>query len=270
MTGRTIVFIHGNFVNFNCWDGWVKRYEAQGFKCVAVPYPLRDKSVKELRAEHPNMKVGTVTFDQTVDSIAQTIKRLGEKPIIIGHSFGGLLTQQMVKLDLAAAAVAIGSVPPPGVLTTKLSFFRSLFPVLNPLTPAARPWLMPFKHFQYTFTNGMTLEEQRRAYDENVVPESIRLSRGGLSASAKINFSKPHAPLLMIAGELDNIMPAALNRANFNRYKAGSPTSVTEFREFAGRNHFTEIAGNGGWEEVGDYAVNWAVRQLTTTAARAA
>jgi pimeloyl-ACP methyl ester carboxylesterase len=269
MTGKTIVFVHGNFVNFNCWDGWVKRYEAQGYKCVAVSYPLRDKSVKELRAEHPNPRVAEVTFDQTVDRIAQVIKGLNEKPIIIGHSFGGLLTQNLVKRDLASVAVVLGSVPPPGVLTTRISFFRSLFPVLNPLTPASRPWLMPFEHFQYTFTNGMSLEEQRRAYDEIVVPESVRLGRGGLASSAKIDFTKPHAPLLMIAGEKDNIMPAPLNRNNFNRYKAGSPTSITEFKEFAGRNHYTEIAGKG-WEEVADYAVTWAVRQLAVAPARAA
>src|SRR5690606_22941903 len=137
----------------------------------AISYPERHKSVQELRTEHPNLKIGQVTLKAVIDQYVGIINRLDEKPIIIGHSFGGLLTQILVNKGLGAAAVAIGSVPPQGVLTAKLSFFRSLLPVVNPLVPASRPWLMPFRHFQYTFTNGMPLEEQRKAYEMYVTPE---------------------------------------------------------------------------------------------------
>ncbi len=121
---------------------------------------------------------------------------------------------------------------------------------------------MPFNHFQYTFVNGMTPEAQRRAYDEAVVPESLRLCRGGLGSKAHVDFKKAHAPLLFIAGEIDHIMPASLNKANFNRYKASAP-SITEFKEFPGRNHFSVIGGRG-WEEVADYAISWAEKQTAS------
>src|SRR5262245_18901708 len=104
----------------------------------------------------------------------------------------------MVNRGLGAAAVAIDSVAPLGVLTTKLSFFRGTFPVLNPLVPGSRPYLMTFEHWQYAFTNGMPADEQRRAYEEYLVPESRPLSRGGLGLKAWVDFKKSHAPLLLI------------------------------------------------------------------------
>ncbi|QPC81318.1 alpha/beta hydrolase [Phototrophicus methaneseepsis] len=264
MATKTIVFIHGNFVNYECWDQWVERYEDKGYRCIAVKFPERTKSVQALRDEHPNPKVGQVTMAQTIDSIVQDIKALDEKPIIIGHSFGGQLTQQMVKRDLAAAAVAIDSVPPQGLLSFKFSFLRSTFPVLNPLNPAGRPWLMPFNHFQYAFANGMSLADQKAAYDSTIVPESLRIARGGVSSTAHIDYKKPHAPLLFIAGEIDHIMPASLNKANYKRYKDGS-SSVVDFKEFPGRNHYTVIAGPG-WEEVADYALDWALKHTEKSA----
>jgi pimeloyl-ACP methyl ester carboxylesterase len=186
MTTKTVLFVHGNFVNHHCWDQWVKLYEAKGYKCIAPVYPLRDKSVQELRKIHPDPQLRKLTIGEVIDHYVRIINGLDEKPIIIGHSFGRLLTQVLVNKGLSAAAVAIDSVPPQGVLTTKISFLRSLWPVLNPLNPASRPWLMPFEHFQYTFTNGMAITDQRRAYDAYVVPESVRLGRGGLSSKARI------------------------------------------------------------------------------------
>ena len=254
---KTIVFIHGNFVNNRCWDAWVARYQSRGYRCVAIAYPGRDKPVAWLKANPDGTLLGSLTLDGVADYHAKLIRSLDEKPIIIGHSFGGLLTQLMVQRDLAAAAVAIDSVPPQGVLAPVWSFFRSTWPALNPFVPASRPYLMSFKHWQYTFVNGLPLAEQRRAYDAYVVPESRRLSRGGLSSAARIDFKRSHAPLLLIGGEKDNIMPAALNRVNHRRY-AKSP-SITEFKEFPGRTHYTVIGGQG-WEQVADYALDWATR----------
>ena len=121
---------------------------------------------------------------------------------------------------------------------------------------------MPFEHFQYTFVNDLPLSEQRKAYDADVVPESRRLGRGGLSSAARVDFKKPHAPLLLIAGENDHIMPASLNRTNFNRYRKGNPNATTEFREFPGKAHYSIIGGNAGWQEVADYALDWAAGQI--------
>ena len=130
----------------------------------------------------------------------------------MGHSFGGFLTQLLVQRDVAAAAVAIDSVPPAGVPPVQLSALRSLLPVFNPLKPRTEPYLMSFKEFQYAFVHTLPLEEQRRAYDKEVVPESRVLASGALSPLGRVDFQRDRAPLLFIAGEVDHIMPARLNR----------------------------------------------------------
>ncbi|MCI4354276.1 MAG: lipase family protein, partial [Thermoplasmata archaeon] len=97
-------------------------------------------------------------------------------------------------------------------------------------------------------------------YESQVVPESLRVPRESRAGSGHIDFSKPHPPLLLTAGSSDHIIPSALNRKNFDRYRAGGPSTV-EFREFPGRNHFG-VLGGPGWEEIADYALEWAERQL--------
>jgi pimeloyl-ACP methyl ester carboxylesterase len=257
MPSTTIAFIHGAFVTRHCWDHWVARYEAQGYTCVAIPFPFRDRPVAELKADLDNPDLAALTIKDVVNHLARTIEALPEKPIVIGHSFGGLMTQLMVQRDLAVAAVAIDSVPPQGVITLAGSFIRSLWPAITPFKSARHPYYMSFKHFQYSFANDLPPAQQKAGYDADIVPESRRLARGGLSSAARIDFKRRHAPLLLIAGEKDHIMPASLNRTNY-RYYRKSP-SVTDFKEFPGRAHYTIINGPG-WEEVADYAVNWAVK----------
>jgi pimeloyl-ACP methyl ester carboxylesterase len=257
MESKTIAFIHGNFVSKRCWDPWVSRFEQRRYTCHPIAYPGRDKPVAVLREELSDPRLSKLTIADVIEHHVRVIRALDEKPVIIGHSFGGLLTQLMLQRDLGVAAIAIDSVPPPGVISLKWSFIRSLWPVVNPLIPASRPYLMPFSHFQYTFTNDLPLAEQRAAYDAYVVPESRRLGRGGLTRAARVDFARRRAPLLLIAGELDHIMPASLNRRNFRRYRK-SP-SVTDFKEFPGRAHYSIIGGKG-WEEVADFALDWATR----------
>lgn len=257
----TIVFIHGNFVTNRCWDPWVARFQARGYTCVAPAYPLRDRPVAELKQNPRDGALGALGIREVIDHHVNVIRRLPEKPIIIGHSFGGLLTQLMMDRDLGRAGVAIDSVPPQGVLPLEWSFIRATFPVVNPLIPASRPWYMTFPQFRYAFGNDLSLEEAQAAYDAHVVPESRRLSRGGLSRAARVDFKRHRGPLLIIGGEKDHIMPAALNRRNWKRYRKGP--SITEYHEFPGRAHYSVIAGKG-WEEVADYAVEWALRASGT------
>lgn len=255
---KTIVFVHGNFVSTRCWENWIPRFEGRGFRCVPIAYPGRDASVETLRANPDPALMASLTIEKVVEHHVRIIRTLPEKPIIIGHSFGGLLTQLLVQRDQAAAAVAIDSVPPMGIIPFTLSFYRSTAPVINPFVPASRPYVMSFAHWQYSFVNGQPLAEQRAAYDRYLVPESRRLARGALSRGGRVDFKRQHAPLLLIGGENDRIMPAAVNRQNFARYAKSSP-SITEYKEFTGRNHFTVIGGRG-WEEVADYSLDWAVR----------
>lgn len=113
--------------------------------------------------------------------------------------------------------------------------------------------MMPFKKWQYTFTNGMLLEDQKDSYDQFTIPESKTVARGGLTKAVKIDFNKQHAPLLITSGERDHILPAHLNYRNFKRYKQNG--SITAYKEFPNRNHF--VLGLPTWKEDADYILNW-------------
>jgi pimeloyl-ACP methyl ester carboxylesterase len=112
---------------------------------------------------------------------------------------------------------------------------------------------MSFERFQYAFVNALPQAEQRSAYDRYVVPESRGVPTQSLTSVARIDFKKPHPPLLITAGEKDHIIPASLNLTNYRKYKA-SP-SVTDFKQFEGRDHFG--VGEKGWEEIADYSLAW-------------
>lgn len=239
------------YMNPLCWEHWVEYYQAKGYQCLAPAWPGRDQPVEALRRQHPDPQLGKLTLSDVLTHFTDVIKASREKPVLIGHSMGGLAVQLLLQKDLAVAGVAIDSAPPMGVLTTRWSFLKSNWPHITPFVSQDKPIEMTFERFQYTFVNGQPLADQRAAYDRYVVPESRRVPRESLLT--KIDFRKPHPPLLLIAGSADHIIPAPLNKTNFTRYKASA--SVTDFKEFPGRTHFT--IGQKNWEEVADYVLAW-------------
>jgi pimeloyl-ACP methyl ester carboxylesterase len=251
MRSKTIVFIHGMYMNNLCWEHWVEYFGSKGYKCLAPAWPGRDQPVDTLRTLHPDPQLGKLTLSMVIESVIDAIKSLNEKPVLIGHSMGGLVVQVLLQKDLAAAGVAIDSAPPRGVFSTKWPFLRSNWPHITPFVSQGSPIEMSFERFQYTFVNMLPLRDQWAAYHRYVVPESRRVPRGSLTA--RVDFRKAHAPLLFIAGSSDNLIPASLTRSNHARYRK-SP-SVTDFKEFSGRTHFT--IGQQGWEEVADYVFGW-------------
>jgi len=236
-----------------CWERWLTHFQAKGYRCIAPAWPGRDKPVDTLRKSHPDTQLGNLTLNAVVEYFASVIQALAERPILIGHSMGGLIVQLLLQGDLAAAAIAIDSAPPMGVFSAKWSFVKSNWPHINPFVPQSQPIQMSFERFQYTFVNTLPSDEQRAAYERYVVPESRRVPAESLTAVARIDFKKQHPPLLLIAGSEDNIIPASLNKTNYNKYKQSS--SITDFKEFPGRTHF--IIGQKNWEEVADYIMSW-------------
>jgi alpha-beta hydrolase superfamily lysophospholipase len=251
MKSKTIVFVHGMYMNPLCWEHWVDYYQARGYKCLAPAWPGRDQPVDTLRKNHPDPQLGKLTLSNVLEHFTETIRALDEKPVIIGHSMGGLAVQLLLQKDLAAAGVALDSAPPMGVFTVKWSFLKSNWPHITPFISQGNPIKMTFERFQYTFVNGLPLAEQRAAYERYVVPESRRVPRESLTA--RVDFKKPHPPLLLIAGSADHIIPASLNKSNHAKYRRSA--SVTDFKEFAGRTHF--IIGQRNWEEVAEYILAW-------------
>ncbi|SRR5581483_4866256 len=256
MSSKTVVFIHGLYMTPLCWENWVKRFEAKGYRCLCPAYPGRDKSVQELQTPEPAL--GKLTLSMILDHLEKYNRALDEKPILIGHSMGALIAQLLLQRGIASAAIAIDSAPPSGVFTTTFSFLKANWGHITPFANQDSPVIMSFERFQYAFVNDMPLNEQRIAFERYVVPESRRIPRESL-LGARIDFRKPHAPLLLIAGGNDHIIPPDLNEKNYKKYKGSN--SVTDFKQFPGRNHF--ILGQTGWEEVADYCLSWiASRQI--------
>lgn len=254
MKTRNILFVTGAFVTHHCWDEWRVYFEARGYSTVAPAWPFKDAPAAELRARQPHdIDLARLTLAELVDHFADIAKSFPEKPIIIGHSLGGLITQILLNRDLAAAAVAIHSVPPQGIIPYEFSFLKSTWGALGLFTSLDETYLMPFDTWQYAFVNEMPLDEQQKAYDLLTSPESKRVARGGLTSAAAVDFDKPHAPLLLTSGSLDNIIPAHLNNRNYERYKKNG--SILEYKEFPGRNH--HVLAQAGWESDADYVLGW-------------
>ena len=251
MKTKTIVLIYGMFMTPLCWEKWIPYYEAKGYHVHAPAWPGRDKPVDELRKAHPDRELAKLKLNHVVDALETFIVALGEKPAIIGHSMGGLAVQILLQRDVAVAGVAIDPAPPAGVFTTEFSFLKANFPAINPFL-LSQPVQMTFEHFQYAFVNTLPLDEQQAAYDRYVVPESRGVPTSSLGSAGKVDFNRLRRPLLITAGEMDHIIPASLNRSNYDKYKS---ISVTDFKEFAGRDHF--LIGSRGWQEIADYCLEW-------------
>ncbi len=252
MHSKTIVFIHGMFVTPTCWKKWQDYFQARGYRTLAPAWPEHDPPASAQRARHPNGALARLELSELVEHYRQIVRGLDEKPILVGHSMGGLIVQILLQEGLGIAGVAIDSAPPKGVFTVTWSFLKSNWPAINPFASKDKPIYLDEASFHYAFTNTLSDGEAHAAWAAEVVPESRRVGKGPTTAAAKIDFKRARPPLLMIAGEKDHIIPAALNRKNFARYQG---SSVTELRTFPGRDHW--IIASDGWQEVADYVRGW-------------
>jgi pimeloyl-ACP methyl ester carboxylesterase len=250
-SSRTVVFIHGLFVNPESWQGWKNYFASRGFTCHTPANPFHEGEPRELR-EHIDPRLGSVNFEELVNHISRFISGLPEEPILIGHSLAGLVVQKLISLGKGVAGICIDGAAPRGIISLKWSFWKSNFPVINYLKGDS-VFKPTKKWFQYAFCNTLAREESDRVFEEIVVPESRNIPRGTLKGFGSIDLRRPHPPLLFIAGEKDHIVPASLNLKNFRAYR--DPVSVREFREFKGRGHY--ICGERNWEEVADYTIGW-------------
>lgn len=257
MKTKYIVFITGAFVTHHGWLPWKEYFESKGYICIVKPWPLKDGTAEELRKRQgKDTDLGLMRYAQVLEHYADIIKSLPEKPILIGHSVGGLTTQLLVQRDLAVAGIALHPVPPQGVLSLKWSFLKSVWKPLGLFTSARKTHLMSLSEWQYAFTNGMTLDEQMDSWNTNVIPESKTVLRDTLSGIARIDFAKKHAPLLILSGSDDHIIPASLNFSNYSRYKKNG--SVTDYKEFADANHY--VVSQDGWQRQANYILDWIER----------
>lgn len=250
---QTILFITGAFVSNDCWKEWEQFFKNKGFTTTAPPWPLKDAPPDVLRNRHPDPDVAALRLAHIIEHYENIVRALPQKPIIIGHSLGGLIAQILLQKNLAVATVAIHSVPPQGVFTFKLSFLIAGWGPLGFFTNPNKTFMMRFNQWQYAFTNGMPEELQEQGYYELTIPESKRVVRDTVTAAAKVDFSKQHAPLLFIAGEKDHTIPWSLNYSNYKKYTHTS--SITDYKLFPEHNHY--VLGQPGWEEVALHINTW-------------
>jgi pimeloyl-ACP methyl ester carboxylesterase len=250
---KTIVFVHGMFTTPLCWERWLPWFEDKGYRCLAPAWPGRDRPIAELRAAHPDPELGRLTLNAVVERIAAEAAALEQKPILIGHSVGGLITQILLGRDAAAAGIAIHSTLPSGLFTANWSYWRSNWSLFSPFVAPRTPKALSFEEFQQAFVNTLTPEAQKAAFERYVVPESRAVVRDARGEAGRIDFARPHRPLLMIAGVQDRVTPASLNFNNFARYRQRG--SITDFRAFDGQDHFVIV--EPGWQEVADFVAYW-------------
>jgi pimeloyl-ACP methyl ester carboxylesterase len=262
-----VVLIHGLWMTPLSWEKWVERYRGRGHEVLAPAWPGHERDPAELRADPSGL--ADLGVAEIADHYAEVIGGLGEAPIVIGHSFGGLVTQILLDRGLGVAGVAIDSAAAKGVFTLPPSQLRSAFPVLKSPLNRHRAVLLTPEEFHYAFTNTMSAEDSRAVYERYAVPGPGRvLFQGALAnfnprAETRVHYrNDDRAPLLFIAGGEDHVVPAQVDEAQAKKYRHSA--AVTEYKAFPGRAHFT--IGQDGWEEVADYALDWAMDHVRAAA----
>jgi pimeloyl-ACP methyl ester carboxylesterase len=256
----TVLFIHGLYLTPLCWEHWVDRYKARGLDVSAPAWPGLEASPEELRRDPT--PIAKLSIEAILDHYERIIRAMDRPPIIISHSFGGGLTQVLLSRGLGAAGVGISAAQVRGVYRLPFSTLKANWALLaNPI--ARHTAVMPTaKAFKYAFGNTLSEADSLAAYERYCVPGSRNVIFTGANANLnprtpmKVDFKKSdRPPFLFIANGKDHVVPVAVNRENFGKYRH-SP-AVTAYKEYPERSHFT--FGEPGWEEVADYAIEWAL-----------
>ena len=256
-TDRTpVVFIHGLWLLPSSWDRWAAAFEEAGYAALTPGWPDDPNTVGEAKA-HPEV-FAHKTVGQVADHYAEVIGQLKKKPAVIGHSFGGLLTQIIAGRGLSAASVAIDPAPFRGVLPLPFSALKSASPVLG--NPANRNRAVPltYEQFRFAFANAVSEDEAKELYETFSVPASgvplFQAATANLNpwTEAKVDSKNPdRGPLLIVSGERDHVVPWAIANASYKRQKRNE--GVTEIVEIPNRGHALTI--DSGWREVADKAL---------------
>lgn len=258
-----VVFIHGLWLLPSSWDRWATLFEENGYVALTPGWPDDPETVEEANA-HPEAFAGK-SIGQVADHFEQIIRGLDTKPVLVGHSFGGLLTQILAGRGLAAASVAIDPAPFRGVLPLPISALKSAFPVLG--NPANRNRAVPltYDQFRFAFANAVEEDEARQLYETYSVPAAgkplFQAAAANLNpwTEAKVDTKNPdRGPLLIISGELDNTVPWAVANASYKQQQDNP--GLTEITELKGRGHALTI--DHGWQEVAETALTFLKRAV--------
>jgi pimeloyl-ACP methyl ester carboxylesterase len=253
-----VVFIHGLWLHATSWNRWLDLYRDAGYEPIAPGWPGEPGTVHAAR-ENPDL-IANTGIDDAVAHFAKIIGALDTKPIIIGHSFGGLLAEKLLGQDLAAAAVAIDPAQIKGVLPLPLAQIRAALPVLGNPANLHKAISLTAKQFRFGFGNELSEEESDDLHERWAVPAPARplfqaaVANFVLHSEAKVNTAnQTRGPLLLISGKQDHTVPDVTTRSTLKQYR--DSTAVTELKQFEGRGHSLTI--DSGWREVADATLEW-------------
>ena len=257
MNVTTIVLIPGLWLTALCWENWVKHYSEKGYGVIAANWPGMEGDIQELRRDPSSF--ASVGLSDIVDHYEQIIRKLESPPIIIGSGFGGLVAQILLDRGWGAAGVGIASAPVKEIARLPLSMLKLAFSVLGK-SLSNKATSLTAQQFRRAFTNSLTESESLDAFNRYTVPAPNRV----LLQTAFANFS-PHsattvnfrndtrAPLLLVAGGKDRVVPSSLVKANFDSYRESK--AETDYKEFPDQSHFTLLQET----KVADHALGWAL-----------
>jgi pimeloyl-ACP methyl ester carboxylesterase len=256
-SGRTpVVFVHGLWLLPSSWDRWAQVFEEAGYAPVTPGWPDDPETVAEANA-HPEV-FARKSVGEVVDHFGELIGKLSRKPAVVGHSFGGLITQILAGRGLSAVSVAIDPAPFRGVLPLPVSALRAASPVLGNPANLHRAVPLTYEQFRFAFANAVSEEEAKELYATFAVPASgeplFQAAAANLNpwTEVKVNSKNPErGPMLLVSGEKDNTVPWAITNASYKKQKRNK--AVTEIVEMPGRGHALTI--DGGWREVADTAL---------------
>ncbi|MEP6750754.1 MAG: alpha/beta hydrolase [Bacteroidota bacterium] len=253
---KTIVFIHGLWIHSSSWQPWMDFFQQQGYETLNPGWPGDADTVAGCRANPQAIANRGVT--EIADSYAKVIASLPEPPIVIGHSFGGLIAQVIVGRGIAAGGIAIDPAPMKGVWQLPFSALKASFSVLSNPSNTKKAVSLTFSQFKYGFANAVPEEEAKQLYDSWTIPAPgkplFQAAFASISGSeTKVNTANTtRGPLLITGGENDHIAPPILGKASLKKYNT---SVVTEFKLFEGRGH--SLIVDHGWKDVAQFSLDW-------------
>jgi len=257
-TPTPVVFIHGLWLHATSWNPWLALFREKGYEPFAPGWPGDPDTVEEARAD-PESIAGH-GIDDVVEHYAAFIGGLNAPPILIGHSFGGMIAQKLLGQGLAAGAVAIDAAQIKGVLPLPLSALRSTLPVFKNPANRHKAVSLTAEQFRFAFGNALPEEESALLYERWTIPAPGKPLFEAAAANfnphspAKVNTgNSTRGPLLLIAGGKDHTVPEAVTRATQKQYRHSQ--AVTDLAEFEDRGHSLTI--DSGWPDVADTTLTW-------------
>lgn len=257
-TRTPVVFIHGLWLHASSWAPWLELFREAGYEPVAPGWPNEPDTVERARQE-PDL-VANLGIDDVTAHFARIIAALDAPPVIIGHSFGGLITEKLLGQNIGAAGVAIDPAQIKGVLPLPLAQLRAGSPALGNPANLHRAVSLTQKEFRFGFGNAVSQEESDALYEKWTIPSPARplfqaaAANFVLHSQAKVDTANDRrGPLLLISGGQDHTVPDVVTRATFKQYR--DSVAVTELQQFETRGHSLTI--DSGWWEVADSVLGW-------------